>query len=45
MSYFIFFPDFGALEQLHDHAEGLFPRRGFVEQVEHEGLQQGGLGL
>ena len=42
---FIFLSYLGTFEHLHDHAEVLFAWWGLVQQVEHESLQQGGLGF
>ena len=42
---FIFLSYLGAFQHFHDHAEVLFTGRGLVQQVEHEGLQQGSLGF
>ena len=37
--------DFGGGNHLHDHREVLFFGWSFVQQVQHEGLEQGGFGL
>ena len=37
--------DFGGSNHLHDHREVLFFGRGLVQQLQHEGLKQGCLGL
>ena len=37
--------DLGRRNHFHDHREVLFFGRGLVQQVQHEGLQQGGFGL
>ena len=37
--------DFSSGDHFHHHREVLFFRRGLVQQVQHEGLEQGGFGL
>ena len=37
--------DLGAAQQLHNHAEVLFFRRGFMQQIQHEGLKQRSFGF